>query len=327
MAGQLINLAPATAQQEIPPDTIDQTGSDEDDEDEDRDRRSAFDSFDELSVERVQPGEIPNFKPGLPQGAPSQMSASDLPRSLSGSQLRRISEHVAASTLEIIAVQRPPSPYRSTEMVYRGHALWISASESGENPVLISTADWLEDADRLYAVDGDVSQALSKGGLGLGAHTPQPLSDVMADRSDLLDRYRDQLVPLQLENANRHVNLARLTPDDDQRISAPDKGLVVHDMDTVMPGAIFGYSPSVGATATPVGYNNSEDLEPEYSFYFLVNFRAILGAPILTTGGRLLAISALRYPEDPDFSLAIPPGAIHAFLSSISTGAESDDGP
>lgn len=317
-----LSISTATAQEVIPPDAIDQTGQDEEDDDE---AQTAFDTFDDLKVERVQPGEIPNFKPGLPQGAPSQMSASDLPRSLSGDQLRRVSEHVAASTLEIIAVTRPPSPYRSTEMVYRGHALWISPSQSGDDPVLISTADWLENADRIYAVDGDVSQALSRGGLELGGHSPQPLSDVMADKSELLERFRDDLVPLEVEQANRHVNLVRLSSSDKERISAPSQGLIVHNMDTVMPGAIFGYSPSVGSTVSGVGYEDSSDLEPEYSFYFLVTFGAILGAPIVTTEGHLLAISALRYPEDPDYSLAIPPGAIHAFLNTGRADGESDD--
>ncbi len=334
-----VSTTPIMAQRVVPADTVDQTRSDEDqdvidqtglddDEDDDAasDHDSPFESFDEVEVTRVSPDEIPDFRPGLPSQAPSRMDASNLPRTLSGSQLERVSSHVAAATVEIIAVQRPPSHYRQTDMIYRGHALWISASRSGDDPELVSTADWISDASELYAVDGDVSQALSKGGLELGGHDPQPLDDVMADRRGLLERHRSDLVELQVEESNRHVNLARLAAAEGEEFAGPETGLILHDMDAVMPGSIFGFSPAVGQTMTPVGYNDSSDLEREYSFYFLVNFRAILGAPIVTAEGRLLAINALRYPEDPKQSLAIPPGAIHAFMQTgRAEGSDGDD--
>lgn len=304
-------------------DVIDQTGTDDEDDAEDDD--SPFQSFDDVQVERVQPDEIPDFRPGLPDGASSSVRASDLPRTLTGDQLQRVSAHVAASTVEILALSRPPSTYRQTPMVFRGHALWISPSGTGEDPVLISTADWLDDADEIYAIDGDVSQALSRGGLELGGHKPQPLDDVMADRQALIERHRHDLVALDVEKSNRHVNLARLTTEGDEALDAPAKGLVLHDMDSIMPGSIFGYSPAVSSDVTPTGYENSDELEREYSFYFLVSFQAILGAPIVTTEGKLLAITALRYPEDTAKSLAIPPGAIHAFLGTDRADPDGDD--
>ncbi len=311
---------------DIPDDTIDQTGDDEDDDDEPDPGESAFDSFDDITVERVQPDEVPDFKPGLPEGPTSRMDTSDLPESVSGQRLREVSAHVASSTVEIIAVTTPPQPYRATDMIYRGHALWLSPHESGEEPRLVATADWLEGADQIYAIDGTVGRALSDGGLEIGANDPQPIDDFTADTTDLLERYGDHLVPLQVEEANRHVNLARLTGADDVQIAAPEQGLVLHDVDAVMPAAIFGFSPSTGSSVVPVGYEDSANLELEYSFYFLVNFQAILGAPIVGSNGRLIGITALRHPSEPEHTLAIPPGAIHAFLDTgRATGSDDDD--
>ncbi len=305
----------AAAQRDIPSDTIDQTGDDDDDDIDPEAGQSAFGSFDEISVQRVRPGDIPQYEAGLPRGASSQMDIDDLPRSLTGSQLKHVTERVSAATIEIVAVQRPPRPYRQTDMIYRGHALWISSDGTGQEPILVATADWIEEAEEIYAVDGQVSRALAEGGLKLGSTESQPLDDFRANAGDLLERNRSNLVRLDVAVADRHVNLARLKPAADETLSPPDQGLVVHPMDSPMPQAIFGFSPAVASTVTPAGYVHSEELEMEYSFYFLVTFQAVLGAPIVGPDGRLLGISALRYPKSPEMSLTIPPGAIASFVS------------
>lgn len=304
--------------------TVDQTGDDDDDDEDDEDQ-SQFDSFDDMNVERIRPDEIPDFHPGLPRGAQTRMDTSDLPRSLSGEQMRKVSHHVASSTVEIVAVQTPPRPYRPTKMIYRGHALWVSPSESGADPVLLTTADWIEEADEIYAVDADASQALSEGGLQLGGPEPQPLEDFTADATDLLERHRSDLIELQVDGADQHVNLAKLDGAEGVDIATPEAGLVLHDMSAVMPGTIFGYSPAIDMTVMPVGYVDSEGLEEAYSFYFMVDFSAILGAPIVGPTGRLIGITALRHPEEPEQTLAIPPGAIHAFLGTGRAKPEDDD--
>lgn len=310
---------------DLRPDVDDQTGLDDEDDRPPESEESAFESFDDVEVRHVQPDEIPDYKPGLPDGASSTRSADNLPRTLSGEQLTRVSDHVAASTLEIIAVNTPPEPYRSTEMIFRGHALWVSSSDTGTQPVLISTFDWLEQADRIYAVDGDVSKALSEGGLKLGGHESQPLDDFRTDTGDLVERNRANLVRLVVDESNPHLNLARLREADGEQLHHPTYGMVVYPLEEAMPDAIFGFSPAIASTVTPVGYANSDNLETKYSFYFLVHFGAILSAPIVGTEGRLLGISALRYPSDTEKSLAIPPGAIHAFLGTQDAESGDDD--
>ncbi len=287
---------------------------------------SPFATFDEVRVQRVKPNELPDYRPGLPRGSSSRMSSNELPRALRDGDLDDLTEVVAAATVEIITVQRPPRPYRATEMVYRGHALWISPKKSGDDPVLVGTADWLREADEIYAIAGDVGHALSRGGLEAGDQTSQRLSDFKAgNNQQLLEKYRDSLIPLEVVEANQHLNLARLAATGDEDFEGPDTGFVIHDMSTVLPGHIFGYSPAVGTSVTPITYGNSENLELEYSFYFLINFTAVLGAPVVGPDGTLIAISALRYPEDGTRSLAIPPGAIHAFLDTGRADPDADD--
>ena len=286
---------------------------------------SPFQSFDDVTVERVRPDEVPDFKPGLPGGPTSQLDTSELPQAFSGQQMREVTNEVASSTVEILAVETPPQPYQATKMVYRGHALWVSPHRSGEEPVLLSTADWLTDADAIYAVDAAASSALSDGGLAIGDHQSRSIDDVMADAGDFIERYRDHLVALDVDESNVHVNLALLTGADGKRLATPDRGLVLHEMDQVVPGAIFGYSPATGQTITPVGYQNSADLAHELSFYFLVDYQATLGAPIVGTDGQLIGMTALRHPSEPEHTLAIPPGPIHAFLGTGRADGDDDD--
>lgn len=324
-------LAPSmTAAQQIdgePDDDLDGEIVDntEDEDEDDGESSSAFDTFDDMEVTRIAPDQVPDFRPGLPRGTDSRVATDDLPQMLTGEQLEQLSYRVASSTVEIVAVVVPPEPYRPTEMIYRGHAVWISPHTSGDDPKLIATADWLEDADRIYAAGKEIGDQLSRGGLTLGATEPQPIDDFTADRTEFLDRHRDDLVPLQIEEANRHVNLARLSGRDDTEIAAPSRGLILHDMETALPGSIFGFSPGVGNQAIPVGYRDSSELEQAFSFYFTVDFRAILGAPIVDPDGRLIGMTALRHPERPEETLAVPPGAIHAFLDTGRAGGVDPD--
>ncbi len=289
---------------------------DEDDED-DEDRPSSFESFDEVRIERVSPGDIPDFQPGLPDDSPSQLRTEDLPRSLSGSELQRVTDHVASATVELIALSTPPAPFRPTPMVWRGHGLWLATEEDGTDPVLVTTADWLDEAEDVYAVVGDIGHALSEGGLDVGGHRRENLTEMQSDPQELIQRHRDQLAPLRVDQPNRHVNLTTLRPDGQPSVSPPTYGLLVHRMDSPMPDAIFGYSPALGRSLVPTGYSPIDDLDEAYSFYFPIHFQAILGAPVVGTHGRLLGITALRYPENPELTLTIPPGAITAYLKSI----------
>ena len=48
----------------------------------------------------------------------------------------------------------PPSPYRQTPRIYRGHGVWITPPASEESgkagaPILLSTLDWIEGAKEL----------------------------------------------------------------------------------------------------------------------------------------------------------------------------------
>lgn len=290
------------------------------------DSESPFRSFDDITVERITPDELPNFRSDLPTG-PSRLNISDLPRNMSSDEMRRVNAIAQAATIEIVAVQTPPRPYRQTPMLYHGHALWISPERSGEDPILVATADWLQDAEAIYALDSTSGQALLSRGLRQAGDLPRitdsyPLGDFIVNRGDFIEEYEDHLIALTVERLDRHVNLVELSSVD---IVAPETGLIIHDMDVAMPSAIFGYSPTAAATVVPVGYDVGASIHDEFSFYFLTTFQAILGAPIVGSNGHLIGITALRYPPAPEKTLTIPPGAIHYFLDTGRAGVEDDD--
>lgn len=276
---------------------------------------SPFRSFDEFTVERIRPEQIPDYRPGLPQGSSTQ-SLADLPRALSSEQMRRVARTAQSTTMQIIAVHTPPKPYRSAPLIYRGHALWTSPHEDGSQPLLITTADWLDEADSIYLFTPDQdARSAPNHDVHLSPAPHQPFQQHSVANQNFIDDHADELTPLFIERADRHFNLAHLAAHDPEQLSPPSKGLILHNMDHTMPGAIFGYSPDLGTTILPLNYIRRK-LDDSLSFYFLTDFSAILGAPILGAEAQLLAISALRHPEKPAWSLAIPPGAIHAFLGT-----------
>lgn len=284
---------------------------------------SPFQSFDQSTIERVRPEDIPDYRPGLPQGS-SRQDIADLPRALSGDEMRRITKIAAATTVQIVAIHTPPKPYRATPLIYHGHALWISPNQDGSSPTLIATADWLQNADSIYLFEPKKERHITTTQEAYLSPAPQQtLLEHSVTEQNFIDKYAQELTPLVVEEADGNFNLARLRAGEGEELPVPDKGLILHNMDHTMPGSIFGYSPALGTTLLPLSYIQRK-LEESLSFYFLTDFGAVLGAPILSAEGTLLAISALRHPENGAWSLAIPPGAIHAFLNTDQARAPKD---
>lgn len=276
---------------------------------------SPFRSFEDFTVERIRPENIPDYRPGLPQGS-SRQSIADLPRALSGEQMRRVAQIAATTTVRIIAVHTPPKPYRPIPLIYHGHALWTSPATDGSDPVLLSTAHWLQDADAIYLFEPEQPrQPLSDQDIHLSPTLNVPFHQHTVENQNFLKDHEKDLTLLSIERSDAHFNLAILTNHTREELSPPKKGLILHNMDYSMPATIFGFTPTLGTTLFPISYIH-HPLEDSLSFYFLTDFTAILAAPILSADGELLAISALRHPENAAWSLAIPPGAIHAFLGT-----------
>jgi hypothetical protein len=283
-------------------------------------RESPFQPFQDHQVERIRPDSLPDIGPLLPSRS-TRHSLDDLPRVMSSADLQRIAETIEATTVPIIAVHRPPQPFRQTEMIYHGYALWISAVDDGEDepPLLIATADWLVGAEAVYAVVGDEARrGIAADHLDSTSRRPMDIRDVTAG-TDYIERHRDQLVALEIRDLDPFVNLSWLVPDDDTTrasLDVPERGFLVHDMGQAMPGSLFGLGSTL-SSVMPLAYQDSQELPAEYSYYFLTTSTATRGAPIVSPTGRLLGIAAILYPPDPHFSLAIPPGAVHHYLEKI----------
>ncbi len=286
------------------------------------DEESPFLRFDSHDVERVRPSTLPDIGPLLPSRT-SRRGLDDLPRVMTSDRLRDISTQVNASTVSIYAVHRPPPPYRQTDMVYRGFALWISPGP-GEEPLLIATGDWLDGAEKIYAIGGERRPGGTAAHLDTSSSASIDISEAIVG-NDFLRRYRNQLVELEVKTKDTFVNLVHLVPDESSsrhELDRPEQGFLLHDMDEAMPHSLFGLSSTAGAVS-PVSYEDSQSLPADYSFYFLTTSSAILGAPIVGPEGHLLGMAALPYPPDPQFSLAIPPGGLHYFLDQL-TGTDDD---
>lgn len=286
--------------------------------------RPGVHNFDEITVEHLRPEDLPRegaFRP--PPIVDS--SVDDLPRMLSVESLRRTRDSVASHTFELIALVQPAPPYRQTPMIYRGHALWVSAKEDQSSPVLISTHDWLEHAQAFYLVPSHVNtpdnggqSAGSAGNAGQQAAF-RSLESVTSGGIDFrwLQAHRNQLIELEISRGDRHRNLSAFRPRDPARLDRPATGLKVFDVRGQLPPQIFGYSPFISQDLAIATFLRSPPSHESLAFYMQTDFQGILGAPIISPHGHLIALGALRNPYRSGVTLAIPPTSIEAFVKAM----------
>lgn len=271
--------------------------------------------FDSVTVERIRPEALPDYRPGLPEGS-GRRNIDDLPRNLNAADLETLVAAAETHTFILVAIRMPPHPYRQVEMVYRGHAIAVSPHRNGSEPTLITTADWVEGAESLYLFPAPPN------GRGVRDQLPRIQSEntafdaTISNGPRFLAQNREHLVEVAVRRSDQHVNLAELVTIDSDPDVLPDTGLVLHDMARAMPERFFGYSPLSTADMLPGRHITSVTLPEAFSFYFLTDIPAILSAPVLSGNGSLVAITALRLPTNNAFTLTIAPGAIHYFLKT-----------
>ena len=295
----------------------------------DQSQPGTIQSFENVTVERIRPDQLPDFRPGLPQGIQSR-GLDDLPRALTSGDLDALSATLEEATIPLIAVQMPPRPYRQVEMVYQGHALWIDSGLDDQPPFLITTADWIDQADALFLLPPEPSTSPRRRTQIPTAQLDHTgLGETITDGRRFLQRHTDRLVPVEVLARDPQVNLAHLQILDPDRLSPPSTGLRLHSMEHTLPASLFSYSALQDSTVTPVRVLLDQTIPEEYAFYFLTDTPSILGAPLVGADGRLIAISALRFPLDPTLTLMIPPGALHFFVANqqdlLATPPNGDD--
>ncbi|MFU8804308.1 MAG: hypothetical protein ACNA8W_10900 [Bradymonadaceae bacterium] len=286
--------------------------------------RPGVHDFDDITVKRISPEDIPNegaFRPpAIVDGG-----IDDLPRMLSGEAMLETRNEVAQRTFEIIALVQPARPYRQTPMIYRGHAVWLSAKDDRSEPVLISTHDWLESAESYFLVPAGVETpdhplGSQKGASNSGQQAPfRTLESVTSGGMDFrwLERHKSSLIELELVRGDRHRNLSAFRAGKDGQLKGPATGLQIFNARGQLPPQVFGFSPFMSGELIPALFIADEPSHESLAFYMQTTFPGILGAPIVSPRGHVIAMGAVRNPHKPEITLAIPPTSIMAFVKAL----------
>ncbi|QDG49826.1 hypothetical protein FIV42_03445 [Persicimonas caeni] len=268
--------------------------------------------FDSVTVEKVKPTDLPQTtKPGA--DTIIRTESDELPKPVTKEGLRKIVEHLDKHVVQVVSVQTPPKPYRQVPMVHHGHALWVTPPNGGA-PVLVSPLSWLREADEVFIlpqkVAGEVDVETS------WKSRRRSLASVTAGNKGekWLDKHRDKLVAVEPHRPDKHRNLVILLPDEGQ-ITAPSTGIELFDYENKALFRLYGFSPFFGKSLTQTTMKPTHPEDRALAFYWQTAYPAILGAPLVSQDGKLVAINTFRHPKKEKLFLAIPTGAIASYLT------------
>lgn len=273
--------------------------------------------FDKVEVQQLRPEQITG---ALPEEDPATLLKPNLTLSdpLTEAQLEALHKKIAANTMEVIALHMPPQPYEQIPMIYRGHAVWLSAQPDGKNPVLVTTLAWLQDAREIYMVP--TPEAPSK----LTRKGPKELSieqlSTGRDAWRAFEKHKKDYIRLELAAHDELRGLALLSPNAQGK---PARGLELFDPEREQLDTLYGYSYLYPDRLTPSRLLPDRPSQEEISFFFLSDYVATLGAPLCTSDGHVLMLNALPHPRNAALTLAIPPRALRQFVERHQPGAQS----
>ncbi len=230
---------------------------------------------------------------------------------------------VASNVVEVVALHMPPKPYEQIPMIYRGHAVWLSTQDDGSDPVLISTLSWLQDAREIYIIPRDTKKTSKKKEkardtrIGEGAQL-RTLEQVSSGKEAwrAFKKKKKDYVRVTPKNEDSMRGLVWLTTD---AKGTPAKGLPLIPEDTKTLNFLFGYTHLLPEIIADVVLAPSRSDVEAISFYFLNSYQATLGAPVFNEKGQVIMLNALPNPSDAQSTLAIPPGALRDYITSIQT--------
>lgn len=278
-------------------------------------------SFDEVTIERIKPHDIPGSSESLAKRF-RRVDASRLPEPPTVAELKALADAVGPRVVRVAAVTMPPRPYRQVPQITFGHAVWVSV-DAKSTPMLISALHWFRDVREVYVVPDGVATP-SDASAELIKARKRTLSSLQAGgKGDLewLEDHRDRLVPVNAARPDKHRNLVTLEAAGATALKPPaGGGLAVFDLDDPM-HYTYGYSPYAGPQVIQARVLPAVPDEEALSFYLQTEFTVRLGAPIVTEEGRLVMLTAFFHPEDTARTLAIPPQAIVSYVG------KADDAP
>lgn len=291
----------------------------QDDGGDDAPRRDGVRDFDDVTVERVKPHDLPTqSKPGAPTGIRTRPE--DLPRAPTEDTLAATRDKARAATVRVAKVETPPRPYRQEPRVSFGHAVLVEVpgkadrDDGSKSTALITTLDWLAGADEVFVVPGTLATNHAEKGDWMKVRR-RTLRSVTAgaEGREWYEENKDKLLDVELTQRDQHRNLVTLASDGiDAVADAPlklfpyaEKGLFY----------AYGFSPYFGDAIAQTTIAPTHPEKVALSFYFQTSFPAALGAPIVSDDGRLVTITAFRHPDDANVTLAIPTQAIESYLA------------
>lgn len=297
-------------------------------------------TFDDITVQEVKPADLPTAT--TPPGALSGYARSEkLPRPATQAELRNAAAHVSPRVIRVVALQTPPRPYRQVPMLYFGHAVWVtpptapsvpgagksrpseptSAAAPPTAPVLLSTWDWLESADVIYALSPETSledvQHSPQMPAMTGSAGQRALKSVhnTRDANAWLKAHRHALIPLSPAGPDRHRNLVELKAEKDA-LAQPKSGLDLFDPLGQALFRLYGFSPYAQDSLIEVQIRAEAPKNPALAFYWQTTFGAILGAPLVAQDARLVALNAFQSPDGDALFMSVPTHAIASYLGA-----------
>ncbi len=284
--------------------------------------------FDSVTVEEIKPDALPStVTPGESTGI--RTDSEDLPEPASRDELEKVVEHLDKRVVQVVSVQTPPRPYRQVPMLHFGHALWVNIPGT-ETASLLTPLSWLKDADAVYLIPPKVAEESKAQEEWRDIHRRSLESvTVGKDGRKWLEEHQDELVELEAQRPDKHRNLVTLVASgidasgkdasgkdaSNDALAAPSKGIELFDVEKKAMFRVYGFTPFFGKSLISTTLLPNHPEEVELAFYWQSSFPALLGAPLVSEKGDLVAINIFRHPKDDDIFLAIPTGAIKSYLS------------
>lgn len=274
-------------------------------------------NFDDVEVLEVGPDDLPGPEESV---LPSTLSArSALPRATSLETLRRSAAAINDLVLEVVVVPRSNSPIRQTAIVVQGEAVWISAKANAADPILVTNAHYLLDVEAVFVrpaparKSGDLPtvQRRSVREMSLGADVKALLND-------------KSLIPVTVEQIDKHRNLAVLRAPQD-KLKTPVRGIAFFPIEDQAASAAYGFSHKMGSALVQTQFLAPNVRRDELEYFLHTTYPVILGAPIVADDGRLIAITSMRHPNEPERTLVIPPRALRKYVEKVH--ADRDEKP
>ncbi len=272
--------------------------------------------FEDVTVETVRPDGVPNVE----RAAPDQVilrHAQRLPRPPDAKALARLDALARPLVLQLAAIRIPPKPYRPDPMLFKGHAVWLSAHADASSPLLVTTSEWLRDVDSLYVLPNDSKQP--RGGVHSAVVRARHVKFAAAtpgdEARDVLSR-KDRLVELVVVKRDPQRNLALLAPKTRGALPRPERGLSLFPFRDAPITHLFGVSPAASALLTHA-HLLGRPTNPALQYYLTSSFVALFGAPVVSAEGSVLTLTAGLNPDAIGASLVVPPGALSSFVAGF----------